>query len=152
MPVEIDWGMPISEVQVIFNDVDLENKKTKWANFKNQLATEMESINEKWALYFHTASTITSQILSRLTQTANVMIAESALSITLTGISIGRIQKEAVEAFLKHQYIRSASLQALAFSMGLQLIQGQIAKQRAFQLKQYADGIKAFKDQYRTGI
>jgi len=149
--MSIDFGgLNTQEIQVIFDDSDLDQKKQKWAQFKNDVKTEMESMNEKWALYFHTASTITSQILSRMSQTTNVIIAEAALSITLTGISIARIQKEAVEAFLAKQYIKGATLQALAFSMGFNLIQAQIAKDRAWQLKQYTDGIRAFKDQYRT--
>lgn len=143
-------GASVQTVQVLFDDSDLEVKQSKWKQIFQGIKSEMESLDEKWALYFHTASTITSQILNKMQQTTGVMMAESALSMTLTGISIARIEMSVVEAVLKQQYVKAAMLQSLAFSMGFQLVQGQIAKQRAFQLKQYTEGIRAFEQQYRT--
>ena len=137
----------------IYIDVDDSNAKAKMEEINKKIALKEKAIGvwkENAALYFHTAASILSGILNAQKQSAAIMVTESILSIGLTGAAIYRIEAQMAAALLGQQYGKAALLQALAATMGYNLIRTQALKYQAVANQRYSQQVKLFKESYRV--
>lgn len=95
-------------------------------------------------LYFHVASNLLSELVGAQSQSLGLMAAQATLSVGLSSVAVVRMIKEAIEAFTSTppMIAKGIFLMALAGSMGINVVRGQVLRFQTAVAQQEAEALR----------